>query len=82
MLMADQLTFLKVSDAIHWPPEGHLSHLSAPMGVLDSTTNVYIDRGLILLYLVAQWNGSFNKQVFWWSASITLDNNNDVLTNI
>ena len=21
-----------------------------------------------------------NKQLFWWSASITLDNNNDVLT--
>ena len=27
-----------------------------------------------------QWPLFVNKQLFWWSASITLDNNNDVLT--
>ena len=28
-----------------------------------------------------KWPLSVNKQLFWWSASITSDNNNDVLTN-
>ena len=27
-----------------------------------------------------KWPLFVNKQLFWWSASITLDNNNDVLT--
>ena len=28
-----------------------------------------------------KWPLFVNKQLFWWSASITLDNNNDVLTD-
>ena len=27
------------------------------------------------------WPLFVNKQLFWWSASISLDNNNDVLTD-
>ena len=27
-----------------------------------------------------KWPLFVNKELFWWSASITLDNNNDVLT--
>ena len=29
----------------------------------------------------AKWPLFVNKQLFWWSASITLDNNNGVLTD-
>ena len=29
-----------------------------------------------------KWPLFVNKQLFWWSASITLDNNNGVLTDI
>ena len=29
-----------------------------------------------------KWPLFVNKQLFWWSASITLDNNNDVLTDL
>ena len=29
-----------------------------------------------------KWPLFVNKQLFWWSASITLDNNNDVLEDI
>ena len=28
-----------------------------------------------------KWPLFVNKQVFWWSASVTLDNNNGVLTD-
>ena len=28
-----------------------------------------------------KWPLFVNKQLFWWSASITLDNNNDVLAD-
>ena len=29
-----------------------------------------------------KWPLFVNKQLFWWSASITLDNNNDALTDL
>ena len=29
-----------------------------------------------------KWPLFVNKQLFWWSVSITLDNNNDVLTDL
>ena len=29
-----------------------------------------------------KWPLFVNKQLFWWSASITWDNNNDVLTDL
>ena len=29
-----------------------------------------------------KWPSFVNKQLFWWSASITLDNNNAVLTDL
>ena len=31
---------------------------------------------------VHKWPVFVNKQLFWWSASITLDNNNAVLTDL
>ena len=31
---------------------------------------------------VEKWPLFVNKQLFWWSASITLDNNNAVLTDL
>ena len=62
-----------------------VKHFQTHVKVEISSKTLVIAIGKVFLIKThkgdAKWSLFVNKQPFWWSVSITLDNNNDVLTD-